>query len=264
MDHLPLIIATLCFLLGFVYTAYSLRAGRFRASRFNVAVMGIGFLCQTWFLHVRGGQLGRCPLTNLFEVLVFLCWSIVLLYLIIGPTYRLSLLGAFTYPLVFLIQVVALLAPIDTPAKLALTRPDPWLELHAALSIIAYGAFAMAGVAGVMYLAQNRQLKTHHFGSIFFQMPPITHLATANVRLLWAGLILLTIGLAAGFFVAAPLNSIKLAWGLVMWVLYMALLLFRRVGPRLGPHKVALASVVTFTLALFALWGLNHLPGKAS
>lgn len=263
MDRLPLIISTLCFLLGFAYTAYTLKAGRFRASRFNLGMMAVGFLCQTWFLHVRGAELGRCPLTNLFEVLIFLSWSIVLLYLIIGPTYRLSLLGAFTYPLVFFIQLIALLSPIDPPARVLLQRPDPWLELHAALSVISYGAFAMAGVAGVMYLAQERQLKTHHFGRIFYQMPPITHLAIANVRLLWAGLGLLTVGLAAGFFVQAPMNGLKITWGAIMWGLYFLLLLFRRIGPRFGPHRVALSSVIAFILALLALWGLNHLPGQA-
>ena len=35
------------------------------------------------------------------------------------------------------------------------------------MSMIAYGAFALACVAGVMYLVQERQLKTHQLHSIF-------------------------------------------------------------------------------------------------
>jgi len=62
-----------------------------------------------------------------------------------------------------------------------------WLELHAAISMVAYGAFALAGVAGVMYLAQERQLKTHHIRSIFYHMPPIRDLAVANGRLILTG-----------------------------------------------------------------------------
>jgi len=51
------------------------------------------FRLQTAFLSVRGHALGSCPITNLFEVLVFLAWSIALIYLLIGTTYRLSLMA---------------------------------------------------------------------------------------------------------------------------------------------------------------------------
>lgn len=262
MDRLPLYISTLCFLFGFAYTLYAYAQGLQRASRFNFAVIATGFVLQTWFMHLRGEALGRCPLTNLFEVLIFLSWSIVLLYLVIGPTYRLSLLGAFTAPFVFLLQSAALLTLIDAPAIKLVGKPDAWLELHAALSVISYGAFAMASIAGVMYLAQERQLKTHHLRSIFFQMPPITHLATANLRLLYVGLGLLTIGLSAGFFVKAPLNGTKIVWGGIMWALYLGILVLRRFGPRPGPKRIAFLSVAAFTLSLTALWGLNHLSGR--
>ncbi len=257
MDRLPLIFSTICFLLGFAYTMYTFGAGKHRWPRFNLVVMSLGFALQTWFLHLRGAALGRCPLTNFFEVLIFLAWSMVLLYLVVGTAYRLSLLGAFTSPFVFLLQVVALIAPIDTPARL-LSRPDPWLEMHAALSIIAYGAFAMAGVAGVMYVAQERQLKSHHLSSIFYEMPPIMHLAVANKRLLWTGLILLTIGLSCGFLVQGPLNAYKIGWGIVMWFIYLGIVLARRIGPR----RIALLSVAAFSLSITALWGLNFLVAR--
>jgi ABC-type transport system involved in cytochrome c biogenesis permease subunit len=120
---------------------------------------------QTAFLSIRGHALGSCPITNLFEVLVFLAWSIALIYMLIGTAYRLSLMGAFTAPLVFLLQVTALVLPIDT-ARASRVSPNPWLEFHASISIIAYGAFALACVAGAMYLVQERQLKTHQLRSI--------------------------------------------------------------------------------------------------
>jgi ABC-type transport system involved in cytochrome c biogenesis permease subunit len=66
-------------------------------------------------LWIRGEAIGRCPITNLFEVFVFLAWSIVLTYMVVGPAYRLSLMGAFTAPLVFVIQGFALLAKVPMP-----------------------------------------------------------------------------------------------------------------------------------------------------
>ena len=147
-------------------------------------------------------------MTNLFEVFVFLAWSVALIYLIVGPAYRLSLMGAFTAPLVILIQGLALIAPIDVrhPVKLP---PNPWLEFHASMSLIAYGAFALAGIAGVMYLVQERQLKTGHIHSIFYHLPPLTHLFDAITRLLWWGFGLYTLGLLSGFFIGQPLPRFK-------------------------------------------------------
>src|SRR5436189_5901867 len=91
-----------------------MRGGIFRPMRFNFFAVGLGFIFQTAFLSIRGHALGRCPLTNLFEVFIFLAWSVALIYMLVGPAYRLSLMGAFTAPLVVLIQVFALIAAIDT------------------------------------------------------------------------------------------------------------------------------------------------------
>ena len=52
----------------------------------------------------------------------FLSWSIALIYLLVGPAYRLSLMGAFTAPLISIIQVTALLAPIAALGAYALLR----------------------------------------------------------------------------------------------------------------------------------------------
>ena len=132
MDRLLLVISTFCFMFGFGYTMHALGARTYRHSRMNLVMMLAGFLLQTAFLYVRGEAVGRCPLTTTFEVLIFFCWSMVLFYLLIGPAYRLSLLGLFTSPLVFLLQVGALLMPAE-PAVRAKAPLSAWLELHAAV-----------------------------------------------------------------------------------------------------------------------------------
>jgi HemX protein len=256
MGRLPLILSSACFLVGFGYTMFSLGAGRYRPSRLNFSAMLCGFLLQTLFLSQRGRAMSHCPITNQFEVFIFLCWSMVLLYLLIGPAYRLTLLGAFTAPLVFLLQTFALLAPIDvhdTPVK----APNPWLELHAALSIISYGAFALACVAGVMFLAQDHQIKTRKLGTLFFQLPPVTHLAVAIKRLLLAGVALLAAGLAAGFMVGSPVA--KTGIGIVVWVLYALILGVAQVR-QMSPRRMALLAVLAFTVTLASLWGM-HISG---
>ena len=252
MDRTLLVLSTFCFLFGFAQSMNALGARVYRRSGFSFAANVAGFLLQTGFLYLRGQAIGRCPLTSLFETLAFLCWSMVLFYLVIGPAYRLSLLGAFTSPLVFVIQVIALLLPAAAPAVHGLPA-SPWLELHAALSVVACGAFALACVAGVMYLAQERQLKTHHLHSVFFHLPPIHDLAIANRRLVLAGFSLFTVGLCAGFIHGmAHLNVIRYV-AVGIWLLYGAILvaiLWHRISPRL----VAVLSVSAFSVTLLTLW----------
>lgn len=255
MERQLLLGSTLCFLVAVVHTLATLREGMFRPRRFNFIAIVLGFALESAFLYVRGHALGRCPITNLFEVFVFLAWSLALIYLVIGPAYRLSLMGAFTSPLVLLIQGFALLAPIDIqhPVRVAV---NPWLEFHASMSMIAYGAFALACVAGVMYLVQERQLKTHQLHSIFYHLPPLTNLFSAMTRLLWVGFALYTAGLVSGFFTGGPLPRLKMICAFAVWIFYGTILQGRHLH-RLAPKRIAALCILAFTAAVSVLWAIN-------
>jgi ABC-type uncharacterized transport system permease subunit len=255
VDRQLVALSTLCYLVAVAHTIATLRDGVFRPRRFNFVAIAIGFVFQSGFLSLRGHVLGRCPITNLFEVFVFLAWSLALIYLAIGPAYRLSLMGAFTAPLVLLVQAFALLAPID------ISRPvrvpvNPWLEFHASMSMIAYGAFALSCVAGVMYLVQERQLKTHHLHSIFYHLPPLTNLFAAMTRLLWLGFALYTAGLVSGFFTGGPLPRVKMICAFAVWIFY-GVILQARLFHRLAPKRIAALCILAFTAAVSVLWAIN-------
>ena len=255
MDRYFLVASSLCFLAAVVGTIFSVRAGNFRPGRFNFFAILVGFTLQTIFLSVRGHALGRCPLTNLFEVLVFLAWSLALIYMLVGPVYRLSLMGAFTAPFVFVIQASALLAPIDVRHGPKMPA-NSWLEFHASMSMIAYGAFALACIAGIMYLIQDRQLKTRQLRSIFYQMPPLSDLFVAITRLLWWGFGLYTLGLVSGFFIGQPLPRVQVFCAFGVWLLYAAILQGRHLR-RLAPKRVAALCIIGFSVALTLLWGIT-------
>jgi ABC-type uncharacterized transport system permease subunit len=257
MDRLLLIAALLCFLASFGYTLYALGAGRFTPGRINFIAILTGFVFQSGFLYLRGQAERSCPLNSLFDVLIFQSWALVLIYLLVGPAYRLSLLGAFTAPLAFFLILGALLAPIRSEPVVR-TVLNPWVEMHAALSIIAYGAFGLAGISGVMFLVQERQLKRHRASSLLFNLPPITDLAVANRRLVWLGFGLLTAGFAAGFASSMPVNTVKFWTSLAIWALYAVLLGLARLSA-LGPRRIAGLSVGVFTLAMVVLPTIQHL-----
>ncbi|PYI53624.1 MAG: hypothetical protein DMC62_05575 [Verrucomicrobia bacterium] len=255
MDRQFLIVSTICFFAAVVRTIVALRAGIFRPGQFNFLAIGLGFIFQTAFLSIRGHALGRCPLTNLFEVFIFVAWSVALIYMVVGPAYRLSLMGAFTAPLVVLLQGFALIAPIDIRHPVRLPA-NPWLEFHASISLVAYGAFALACIAGVMYLVQERQLKTHQLRSVFYHLPPLTDLFAAITRLLWWGFALYTLGLVSGFFVGQPLPYVQMVCASAVWLLYAAILQGRHLR-RLAPKHVAALCIIGFTAALTLLWGIT-------
>jgi HemX protein len=255
MDRIFVILSTVCFLAAIVRTVIELRGKIFRRGRFNFFAIALGFVFQTAFLSLRGHALERCPLTNLFEVFVFLGWSVALIYLLIGPTYRLSLMGAFTAPVIFLIQTFALIAPVDIRHTQKLPA-NPWLEFHASVSMIAYGAFALACIAGVMYLVQERQLKTHQLHTIFYHLPPLDTLYAAITRLLWSGFALYTIGLISGFFVGHPLPRVQVVCAFAVWILYAVILEGRHLR-RLAPKRVAVLCILGFSAALTLLWGIT-------
>lgn len=256
MERYWLVAASFFFLLSFGHTLVALGSGTFRPARFNLAAMAGGFVCQTIFLYLRGQQVRACPLTNLFEVLVFLAWSIVLLYLIVGPAYRLSLMGAFTAPVVLVIQLLALLAPIDRISPRIST--NAWVEAHAALSIVASGAFGLGCIAGVMYLVQERQLKSGRVSELLLNLPPITDLGAINTRLVLVGFIILTFAFVAGLAAGIPVSGLKTGSSFGIWAIYGTLLVlsgFRLVAAK----RTAASSIAIFLVALAALPGINYL-----
>lgn len=255
MDRIALVISTFCFLLGFAYTMHALGARVYRSSAYNLCAIATGFVFQTIWLYQRGQMLGRCPLGSLFDVLVFLSWSVILIYLLTGSTYRLSLLGALTSPLVFLIQGAALLMPL--PAAVKVVAPvKPWLELHAAVSVVAYGAFALASMAGVMLLVQERQLKTRRLHSFFYHLPPIHDLAAANRRLVYIGFALLTLGLLAGIFNGIAHVGLLRVVSVGVWLLY-AFLCVALGSASISPRRASWLAIGAFSILLLTVWAVE-------
>src|SRR5476649_1124599 len=144
-DRLWLFLATLGYLASAGWGLYALGSKRSVANFWTFLLIAVAFMFHTFFLEQRGGTIQHCPITNLFETLAFFSWSLVLTYLVIGPTYRMSILGAFTAPVVFLINFFALAAPIDLPS--VLPHLGWQLELHATLALLGLGVLGVAALA---------------------------------------------------------------------------------------------------------------------
>ncbi len=251
----------------FAASLYTFRAWKSRSTATERATpLGLmigGFVALTASLIILGEELGRCPIINLPQILIFQSWAMVLLYLLVGPVYRISLLGAFSAPLAFVLLVLGLLIPQDPAAPAAATTlpagpARSWLEFHAAISLIAYGAFALAAVAGLMYLIQDRQLKSGRPNNVFFNLPPIETLLSAVRRLIITGLILLGMGIFAGFMIGTGFQPLKIGLIIGIWLIYAALLA-TNLWTSLGPRRFAALSMAALTLTLMSLVSIRWL-----
>jgi len=229
---------------------------RDRRSRSTVVWMAAVMLCQIVVLAHRGEVRSVCPLADWGERLVFLSWALTLFYLLVGPVYRISLLGVFTAPVVVILLASALLPGVLDPTPIKIAGGHPWQEMHSATSVLAYGALALAAVAGVMFLTLDRQLKEHHLKSgLFHRLPPVRELLVSLERLLWLGWGLLTLGIIAGGLMPHDGKALgHLIAALTVWVGYAVLLGVKTVRGLTG-RRLSLLAVGWFILSLgvFAL-----------
>ena len=249
MDRWFLIASTLLATVGAVWGMISVHRGH--RSRWTTIWMLAVFICQLTFLVMRGEQRAACPLADRGEILVFLSWSLTLFYLLVGPTYRISLLGVFTAPVVVVFQTIALLPDVLHADPQRVVGGNPWHETHSATSVLGYGALALAAVAGVMFLVLDRQLKEQHLTSgLFRNLPPVRELLVSLERLLWLGGGLLTVGIIAGFLMPHDKSALgHLLAALSVWMGY-AILLGIKTRRGLTGRRLSLATVVLFILSL--------------
>jgi ABC-type uncharacterized transport system permease subunit len=248
MERWMLLAATLLALAGGVWGIVSIRHGD--RNRWTVLWMIGAFLFQLGFLTLRGQMRGACPLGDWGERLAYLSWSLTLFYILVGPAYRISLLGVFTAPVVVIFQGIALIPGMLHPSPTRVLNTTAWGETHSATSVLSYGAFALAAVAGIMFLVLDRQLKEHHLkGGLFKNLPAARELLISVERLLWLGLGLLTIGIIAGILM--PHNGLNghFIAALAVWAAYAALLVMKRVRGLTG-RRISSASVVLFVMSL--------------
>ncbi len=256
-DRAWLWIAAGFYLAGFLQGTFALvRNGR-PSGTATYALIAIGYVIQLGGLGVRGRAVGGCPLGNSFEIFQFTAWSAITLYLLIGVTFRNSLLGYFTSCLSAALTIVSLSIPAwDAARRTHIFGGNPWIELHAALALFSYGVFALLSLTSVMFLLRNYSLKAKNLGGWFSFLPSILDLDHIGVRLLAAGVVILATSLGVGsIYWVQDTSSVNLAKLLVtigVWAAY-AVALGLRLRGRLLAKRFAWACLGLFIAALLSL-----------
>ncbi|MBD5780375.1 cytochrome c biogenesis protein CcsA [Pelagicoccus sp. NFK12] len=263
-------IATVVFASTFVLGSYSALKLRRKTGRpYILGLVTFGWVLQTIGLYARGLQYGGCPLSNQFELVQFMVWSAIAIYIFVGPAFRVSLLGVFASGFACVFSILSLaLENWDDPSRKPIFGESPWIETHAALALFSYGVFGVLTLTSAMYLLQSRSLKTKKVvGGLFPFLPSIVELVSINRRLLVMGFSILTVSLAIGYrYFMEDLESvltIKLASTVAVWIAY-AITLALRLKFSLTSKKFAWACIGIFLAALLSLAAVNRSTKSSS
>jgi cytochrome c-type biogenesis protein CcsB len=226
-------------------------------------LLGLGFVSHCLAFILRYIEAGHTPVVNLHESLSFFAWMIVGFFLLMRSRYKVEILGAFVSPLALLLIVWASALPKAIPT-LPPALKSWWLPIHVTFAFVGDAIFAIAFCAGVIYLIQERLVKSKRAVGFSQRLPSLAVLDEINYRALTIGFPLLTIGIITGAVWAEYAWGSywswdpKETWSLITWLLYAALLHQRlRVGWR--GKKAAIMAIVGFGAVLFTFLGVNLL-----
>jgi cytochrome c-type biogenesis protein CcsB len=249
------------YLLGTLLSLAHLAWGGPRLARAARAVTLVGLAAHTGSLAARVAEAHVAPAAGLYDAVSFLAWAIIVASILFQRRYRLQVLGAFATPLAALLLLAASSAP-SLPRPPEPTLQSVWLPVHVTLVFAGDALLALAACAGLMYLLQERTLKTKQVGPLTRRLPSLEALDALNLRSLTLGFPLLTLGLLTGAVWA------RLAWGsfwswepkvvlsVLTWVLY-AVLLHGRLTVGWRGRRAAVGAIAGFVAVLFTLVGVG-------
>jgi len=222
-------------------------------------------ILQTLYILVRYQLAGHTPITTQHEAVVFFAWATTWAYLSFRWRYTVKNFGTFVSWLIFLLLVFSSLASREVTGLLPALR-SWWLPVHAGVSLLAYGFLSLAFCGGLMYLLQERELKSKRFGYFFSRLPSLEALDQLNSHCLTTGFVFLTLGIISGSIWARQAWGSywqwdpKETWSLVTWIIYL-IQIHQRFTVGWRGKRAAVMAICGFAAVVFTLWGVNYLLG---
>jgi ABC-type uncharacterized transport system permease subunit len=183
-------------------------------------------------------------------------------FLIVYWRYRTVSLGVFVLPICFLLSLVPAVLPGQE------TKPFPplhtgWIFLHIALLLAAYAALLLSLLASVLYLIQERSLKSKHATTpMAAWLPPLETTDQIALKSLLFGFPCMTAGLLVGSMIAqeayGPSYFLdpKVLLSFAMWIAYVGMIYIRRHAGLRGRRAIYLSAFVL--LVVLAVWSANQ------
>jgi cytochrome c-type biogenesis protein CcsB len=124
-----------------------------RASTIIANVLLFFILCSRWIVA------GYFPLSNLYESLLFLTWTLLTIYLYIETKTKSRLIGAMLIPVTVLINGFAnlTLSPeMQKSSPLVPALQSNWLMMHVSMMLLSYATLIMGSLLCILFLVISR------------------------------------------------------------------------------------------------------------
>jgi cytochrome c-type biogenesis protein CcsB len=232
----------------------------------------LGVLTQTAALALRWNEsyklgIGHAPLTNMYESLVFFAWCTTLFYIFMEFKFKARVIGAFVMPFAFTAMAYASFAKgiNQQISPLIPALQSNWLIAHVMTCFIGYGAFAVAGGLGMMYLLKqssiNRGLSEN---TLTGGLPALKIIDDLTHKTIVFGFMWLTAGIITGAVWANEAWGTywswdpKETWSIITWFVY-ALTLHARFTRGWAGSRIAWLAILGFISVFFTYFGVNFL-----
>ena len=213
-------------------------------------------------------NLGRLPAATLGEALLVFSWTLVLAFLLLFWRFPIRVLGALAAPLAALMLSAGLIEPMGKNAVSPLLK-NFWVMLHVGLTFLGVAALSLAGLGGLFYLVQERQIKKKKFGFFYRRLPSLEQLDALSYWCLSVGFPLLTAGMVTGslyaqytlgrFFSFDPKEILTL----IAWLIY-AVLLHERLTVGWRGRRAAILALCGLSVLIITFLGGLWLGGYHS
>ena len=265
-------ITTLAYLLS---SAFYIGLLVFKNKKIGLIGLGLaifGVIIQTVGIGLRWNEsyqigIGHAPLTNMYESLVFFAWCTTLFYIFMEFKFKARVIGAFVMPFAFTAMAYASFAKKINQqiSPLIPALQSNWLIAHVMTCFIGYGAFAVAGGLGVMYLmkksAVNRGLSEN---TLTGGLPELKVIDDLTHKTIVFGFMWLSAGIITGAVWANEAWGTywswdpKETWSIITWFVYASTLHARFTRGWSG-SRIAWLAIIGFVSVFFTYFGVNFL-----
>lgn len=253
--------ALICYAVGLLYSLVVVARRREGWTQITIPVLGLGAIFHFVSLVESAMELGRLTPASASETESLLAFLIMAFFLAVWLKYRTLSPGILIFPLVFLLTFMSAIGPQSPEFSSPLLRRG-WIFLHVALVFLGYAALVLSAVASLLYLLQERSLKSKQPGVLMGRMPALEVIDEIGYRSLLFGFPFMTLGLIAGLAIAKLQFGVgsfldpKVLLSLLAWGVYMVLVYTRWTAGWRG-RKAAMLSTFAFLAALGA-WIANY------
>jgi cytochrome c-type biogenesis protein CcsB len=263
--HMGLQITTVLYFLsmaGYVSFLFNQKKA-YQKTAFRLISLAIGVHLISIMIYTMATR--QVPIQNLSQSLSLAAFALGAMFLIFQYKFDLKILGVFVSVLLSAVMLAVLMVP-DVPVEKNAALNGFWFYAHILLVFAGDASLALASGAGILYLLQEKGIKTKSPGFFFKRLPSLDLLDNVGYTCLTTGFALLTIGLVAGFIYAKAIWGRFWSWdpkevfSVGTWFVYAGLLHLRLYSGWRG-RKSAIMTLIGFFVILFTFLGVNLLLG---